>query len=604
MGERIRRGGRGYYNGVKKYLALYLLCLVVLEGLWLAFPKLLQYVTGLINKEGVVPMTIVWSGLGALLFLLFTFGVNFITEFLGASYAARYQNNIRKALYAKFNHIPPDKIDELGSGRILPMIMNDTNWLKDFNKRIVNFIVYFPVAILGSFILLFDLNHWYGLFAFISVPIVLLFFWFNVRRLGKIIPKSVDAYDEYFLNIKEGIVGAKDIRILGKAEERSEQFAEYVKLQRKQGLVTDRSHNLSASFHALLFTGITIAIIIYGALFNMDTAEDLVALNTAIFYINKIWAGTNEMFKWFVDFIPRCRITRKRLNDIYAIEDEPCEGGQLSIPEPIGETLKLQGLSFVYPDGSKTLDNVDIVVRQGTRIAVAGGIGSGKNALSQMMLGMVSPTKGKMLFNGVDATTINSSFWRRNVVSYCSENPKFIPGTIRDNMQLLSPGITDAQILQVFDEIGAREVITKLKLDHVIKEGNLSDSIKNLLNLVRAVLKPAQLYVFYQCFAHVKYDYIAGLMKMLKKQKKTCLFISYNGVACKHADSIYVLDRGKITAIGKHDDMIRKSAYYRELHAAQHTYIMKDDQFDLLFFQKKELDTEAEQPPIIEGGAE
>ena len=581
MGEKAKAGGRSYLSGVKKYLALYLLCLVVLEGLALAFPMLLKYVTGLINKSGVVPMDIVLSGLLVLGFIILIFGANFVTEWMGCTYADRYQGNMRRALYEKFNRISPEKIDELGSGRILPMIMNDTNWLKLYNKRIVNFIIFFPVAILGSFIMIFQLNHWYGLFAFASVPIVLLFFWLNVRKLGKIIPQSVEAYDEYFLNIKEGIAGAKDIRILGKAEERSEQFAEYVKLQRKQGLKTDRAINLSTSFNALLFTVITIAIIIYGALFNMQTAQNLVVLNTAIQYVNKIWAGSHLIFTWFVDYIPRCRVTRKRLATVYAIPDEPYEHGAKTLPAPTKEVLKLDKVSFVYPNGFLILDNIDVTVKEGTRIAIAGGIGSGKNVIAQMLLGFVSPAKGTLLFNGTDATSINSNYWRKNVVSYCSESPKFIPGTVRDNMRLLSPQVTDAQILQVFEDIGAQDFVTKFKkdglLDFVIQEGKLGDNVKNLLNLVRAVLKPARLYVFHQCFAHVKHDYIAGLMKMLKKQKKTCLLISYNGAACKHSDQIYVLENGHISGTGKHDTLLRTNTYYRELHAAQGTYIMKDE---------------------------
>ena len=576
MKKKVRRG---YNRGIKKYLIFFVLCLIIFEALAITFPMLLQNITKIPEEtfasEGSNVGPLISQGFLVLAFIILIFGIQFLTEFIGNIYADKYQGNIRKSIYDKFSHLSGEQIDQMGVARILPIMMNDSGWFKSLNRRLIQTCIVFPVAILGSIGVLFLFCGWiYGVVALTSIPLVLLFFYINSRRINKVIPKSVNAYDEYFLNIKEGITGAKDIRLLGKAEERNADFDEHQKWQQRQWLATNRATNLSNGFNAILFTIITIVIIILGALFNLEPNQTagIIALNTAIQYINKIWTGTHTMFTWFVDFIPRCRYTQKRYNKIYSLPEQPRDCGLEQIPMFSKHHLQIQNISFRFPNGKVELDDVSIDIPAGGAIAVAGGIGSGKTVLSQLLLKFKDPTSGKIMVNDIDIAQLKSSFWRRDILSFCSGSPRFIPGTIRDNMKFLNPDITDEEIMKTFRDIGAQDFVDKFEgyfLDFIINDRSISDNVKNVLNIVRTIIKKAEIYVFSQCFEHVKYSYITKMITKLKKEKKTCLFIAYDGTVCKNCDTIYVLKSGRISDMGTHEHLIKENKDYRILHTSE-----------------------------------
>jgi len=553
-------------------MVFFILSLIALEGLAVVFPILLQNVA--LAASDLDQSGVIWWGVAVLGFIILIFAVHFLTEFLGALYADKYQANIREALYKKFNKLTPQQIEEIGASRILPMITNDSNWIKLYHRRLVILVVFFPVAILGSFIMLFTLSWVYALFAFASVPIVIFFFWLNLKRVNRVIPDSITSFDEYFFSIKEGIVGAKEIRILGKANERSQDFETHVRTQRKQGYSVERSFALSAGFNAVLFTLITIGIIIFTTLTNRSTGETIaiVQLNTAIQYINRVWGGSHMLFTWFIDTVPRCAFTFKRLSKIYNMPEQQEQGGLKQIPVFKNNHIKFTNVGYKQSNGKTKLENIDLEISESKSIAIAGGIESGKSLIAEMLVKMTTPTEGQITFNEIDIEQINSMTWRHGFVSYCPSAPKFIPNkTIRDNFKLLAPDVTDEQIMATFKELGATSLIRQFDdiLDIEIKEGTpLTDGMKNLLSIVRGILKPAQIYVFNQCFEHVRHSSITKLMGHMKRHKKTAVFMTYDGSVCKSCDTIYVLNKGTISGVGTHASLIKSNKDYRELHSS------------------------------------
>ncbi|MCL2228221.1 MAG: ABC transporter ATP-binding protein/permease [Firmicutes bacterium] len=570
-----------YTKGIKRYAVYFLLSMAALEALALYFPILLQRVTITAEQQFMAESTdiapLVWQSLLVLGFIVVIFAVFFLTEWLGAVYTNKYSANIRAALYQKFSKLSGEQIDRIGVAKILPTIMNDTNWLRTYHRRKISMLVFFPVAIVGSIIFLFTLSWIYAVFALATIPFVGLFYFLNIKRMGRFVPPSVESYDEMYLNMKEGIRGARDIRILGKADERAQDFEGHVANNRRQALATTRGHAMSTGFHAILFTLVTVLIILFASTGQLTQGEyrTIVYLSTAIQYINRIWAGSHQIFVWFLDTIPRCKYTYKRLDAYYAMteEKEPC--GLNSLPVYKKNTVKLNNVSY-----KKQLSCVNIEIPEGKFVGIVGGIGSGKSILGSLLLQLDQPEDGLITFNEIDIAQINPSFWRRDFVSYC-HNAQIIPGTIRDNLKILNPSLTDEQILDVFKELGAMRFVKQFDnfLDFEIKDGSLvPEGIKNVISLVRTVLKPASLYVFNQCFEHVRDSYIQKLIAKLKREKKTAVFMSLNVTVCKACQRLYVLKNGEVTGQGTHAGLMRSNPGYREFHASNiGTMVYEDD---------------------------
>ncbi|MCL2587022.1 MAG: ABC transporter ATP-binding protein/permease [Firmicutes bacterium] len=591
--RKSRLNEREYQKGNKKYMFIFMGLLVAVEGLALAFPMVLQGVTErIIEAQSYGTITtgqILLSALGVFGFIVLIFLVTMAMEYSGALYGNRYATNIRRKLFNKLQKVSGDTLEEFGTSKVLPVLFNDTAWMRLYRRRTVAAFVFIPVAIFGSFIMMFMLNPWYGLIGLGAVPFLVLFFWLSSRRMNKIFASSIDAFDSYFSNVKEGVIGARDIRILGKAEERDAEFKKVVDEHQVQVRTSDTLVNFSLSFHALLFTAITVVIIIFGVtVIDLQTAQQLVELNTALQYIVRVQGAGHLIFVWFFEHIPRIRITKTRIQEVYDLPEIKEDGGLKDIPNFAEPRLEFSNINYTYANQARGLIGINMIVPYNTRVAVSGGIGSGKSVLPKLLLGDLQPHSGEILFNQIDTASINNNSLRSSVFSYASPTPDFVAGSIRDNMKLLAPSVTDEEILQAFADIapGWNARFDNFLDFELSPKRPMSDGMRNLLNIVRAVLKPAPLYIFNQCFEHIRTEYLDNLMTRLAKDKKTALFMTYDAAICKRCDNIYVLKSGRIKGEGTHAHLLKTNSEYQRFYASTSGTILQE-----AADEKEEIDT-------------
>jgi len=568
-----------YFKGVRKFVFLYIGSLAIMQAMALVFPMLIKRITGLASVADTTEIIV--NGLFVFGVVILIFVVNLLGEMFGAKAFASFQKNLRAEMFEKLQLAPIERVNELDSSTILPLIMNDTAWIRAMQRHIMLFLVLFPVAVLGSIIMLFTLNPLYGLFALASLPLIIVFFVVNSRKINKTLQKSIPGFDIMHSQVKDGIIGAKEIRIFNKAKKREEEFSEQFFYGRQQTAKTLKAHNLSASFNAALFSIITAGIVIYGAV-TMNDVSQLGTLNAAILYVNMLWSGSHEIFKLFVDYIPRVKIANERIAKIYNLPIDSHGGGsKLDLAEIQGLNLEMKGVTFKYPNGVTGLSNINIKLNKNTRIAITGGAGSGRTMIPQLLLQYEKPSTGKITIADTDIQDLDLAFYRREIIAYCDQTPEFIPGTIRDNLTFLNKEITDGEILKFFKDIGAQSFVDKFDnfLDHqVCERDGFNMATKKLLNLVRTLLKPAPIYILNQCFDHINQEYIVKIFGKLRREKKTCLFITHNNLISKYCDTVYVLKKGgTVSGSGSHEDLIKHNADYREIYLASAGRIISEE---------------------------
>lgn len=561
----------GFRRGLKRNFLFSVFLLAFQETLAIIYPLFLKNTTDLIKNNTKTPSLIdlIVSGGIVLLFIAVILVVNIFTEYNLSSYASGVQKNVRKALFEKMQRVPSDKISEYGAGKVLATMMNDSTWIKTVDRRLVTLMVYLPITILGSFIILLVLNWVYFLIAIAALPIILLIFYFNSKVLNPIMHNAADAYDSFFRETRESIAGARDIRILGKADERSEDAMVNAEIHRAQTRSADKSIYFSQGVNALLFSVITAAIILYGAMYSIDDAMKLVILSTAIQYVNAIWTGLNNMYKWFIDNNTRGRVAYKRIWEFLDLPEEDKDSGVKCLPETASPVLQFENVGFSFWNGRKMLENFSLKLSDGKLIAIAGPSGGGKTMVTKLLLRYVKASKGQITINGLEIGEINKRFYRKDLISHCSSHSNFVPGTVRDNIKLFNPNVTDAEILNVFCEIGANKIAsTRNFLDmQISNRARYAKDVKNIVNIVRAILKPAQFYFFNRCFSDINPDITEGVIRRLRKDGKTCLFLTFNGTVCKNVDEIYFVEGGTTSAIGEHKALLYQSEHYASFFA-------------------------------------
>jgi ATP-binding cassette subfamily B protein len=246
------------------------------------------------------------------------------------------------------------------------------------------------------------------------------------------------------------------------------------------------------------------------------------------------------------------------------LPEEDKESGISDIEMLKSSALHFEDISYKFHNGRVGLDLLNLSVEGGKLVAISGGMGAGKTMITRMLLRYFEPSSGRITINGINIRDINKRFYRKSIISHCSSYPDFVPDTVRNNIKLFNPKITDDEILETFREIGAGKLadvngFLNMKISNRSEQGA---EIKSVINLVRSIVKPAVFYLFNRCFAHMNADIIQKTIKKLRREGKTCIFITFNSVVCKNVDEICFIEKGQAPLIAPHKDLLLGSNKY------------------------------------------
>ncbi len=559
----------GFYKDTNKLFWVCIIFTVIQEILLLVYPLILKGTTDLIkNDAGTLPtMNDFLLNAGIVLgFIILIMLVTMYNEYRVAVYVGKVRTNARMSLFEKITRIPTDKLSQYGTGKALATLTTGTNAIRLVSRENIKLMVVVPISILGSLAFILFLSFDYFLITLCAIPFVLAYFFISTYIVKKIMPKTIKAYDSFFETVREGIVGARDIRMLGKAGERRVESVKQSEIYSKQGNSIDRARYLSVELNAIIFAFVTAAIILFGAtsIENAAKAEQLVILSTVIQYVNYMWNACNVLYKSSCSARTLGTAYCDSVCEFMELPEEDVESGVTNIPTEFGSTLIFHELGHTFWNGRRTLSKFSLELSPGKLVVISGGAGGGKTTLMKILLRYIDASEGSILLNGVNIKDINKKYFRSKIMSISQAYPHFVNGTVRDNIKMFNPDLTDEQILSAFNDIGAVHLASvPLFLDSKISNrSKTAQNIKSIINIVRCILKPAQFYIFNRCFLHLSSDIIDNTIKRLRTEGKTALFITFNPIVCKTADEVYFSRGNNIYVKGTHKELVKSNPDY------------------------------------------
>lgn len=321
---------------------------------------------------------------------------------------------------------------------------------------------------------------------------------------------------------------------------------------------------------------------------SQDTLVDLVELIGTVvilwigFYMvlaNRITIGTLITFyillsyfttpiKNLIELQPTIQtafVAADRLNDILNLQ---CEAVQsIERPLPNIDTWELRNVDFRYGNRELTLENVSLLLRRGEKVAIVGESGSGKTTLAKLLLRFYEPECGTILINGEDIKKTDPATLRQ-AVSYISQNTFLFSDTVKNNLTLGNPGVSDLEIEQACRISKADEFISKLPFgfDTILDENglNLSGGQRQRLAIARALLKKPQLLIMDEATSNLDMITEATIKETIDQFDRniTCIIIAHRLNTIKNCDRIYVMADGHIEASGTHKELLRTNEKY------------------------------------------
>ena len=274
--------------------------------------------------------------------------------------------------------------------------------------------------------------------------------------------------------------------------------------------------------------------------------------------------------------LPRAAVSASRIDEVLTSETMIHDPKQPSrIPEEGKGKVVFDHVSFRYPGAEEdVLHDITFTAKPGETTAIIGSTGSGKSTLVNLIPRFYDATEGEIDIAGENVREYTYESLRK-MISVVPQKAQLFAGTIRDNLMFGCPDATEEQIEEALVISQAKEFVdTKEgRLDAVVEQGgkNLSGGQRQRLTLARALVPQSDILIMDDSASALDYATDAKLRKAIQnmKRKPTVFIVSQRTSSIQDADSILVLDDGKIAGRGTHEELIASCDIYREIYETQ-----------------------------------
>ncbi len=531
--------------------------------------------------------------MGGVLVLLALIGLacSLTAQYFAAKAATGAATSLRNDLFSHIGRLSYTEIDTVGTSTLITRMTSDINQVQSGINMTLRLLLRSPFVVFGAMVMAFTVDVRSAFVFVVTIPVLCVVV-FGIMAVSMPLYKSVQRQlDKVLLTTRENLLGVRVIRAFNRQKSETEKFdRENGNLVRMQVFVG----KISALLNPVTYVIINIAVVAVIWVGAEQADSGIITQGKVIALVNYMSQILVELIKManLIIIISKAVACMNRVDSIFkvesSIEDKGRHGSRKpgsqnsgsQNPGPQNPALRIpkvefKDMEFVYAGAKEpALKDISFCAMAGQTIGVIGGTGSGKSTLVNLIPRFYDAASGQVLVDGTDVKEYSLDELR-DKTGVVPQKSVLFKGTLRDNMRWGKQDASDEEIYRALDTAQAREFVDSKGegLDLYIDQGghNLSGGQRQRLTIARALVRRPEILIMDDSASALDFATDARLRKAIRENTgdMTVFIVSQRATTIKSADTILVLDEGRLAGMGTHKELLKDCQVYREICLSQ-----------------------------------
>ena len=508
-------------------------------------------------------------------------GVAFAALLFGAlsgKYAAKasagFAKNLRHDLFYKIQDYSFSNIDKFSTSSLVTRLTTDVTNIQNSYQMIIRVAIRAPFMMIFAMIMSFSINVQLS-FVFVAfMPVIMIVLFIIIKFAHPIFRRVFKTYDKLNNVVQENLHGIRVVKSFVREDHEVEKFGAisdliYKDFSKAEKIVAFNMPVMQLSVYSciLIISWIASQQIVGGTM----TTGELISMMTYVFQI----LMSLMFLSMIMVMVTLSRASAERISQVLN-EDIDLKNNEKALKTVKDGSIVFENVSFSY---AKSMDklcltDIDLKIKSGETVGILGGTGSSKSSLVQLIPRLYDATKGRVLVGGEDVRDYDVETIRDSVAMVLQKNILF-SGTIKENLRWGNKEASDEVIKRVCRLAQAEDFIERMpdKYDTYIEQGgtNVSGGQRQRLCIARALLKKPKILILDDSTSAVdtKTDKLIRQAFLSEIPDTTKIIIAQRVSSVQDADKIIIMDKGRITAVGTHNELLKNNKIYQEVYYSQ-----------------------------------
>ena len=564
-------------NRIKKYRLLVILSLLM-SAATVVFTLYLPILTGAavdgILAKGMVNYTGLFKTLKTMLAVIVATAVfQWLMNVINNHITYHVVQDIRKEAFEKLEKLPLRYVDSRSYGDIVSRMISDVDQFAE--GLLMGFTQLFTglLTIAGTLVFMFDIHVKIALVVVILTPLSLFVAAFIAKRTYTMFKKQSETRGEQTALIEEMVGNLKVVKAFGHEDENQDKFDEINGRLQKYSLdaifYSSLVNPCTRFINSMIYAGVGIT----GALAALNGGISVGQLTCFLSYANQYTKPFNEI-SGVITELQNALACAARVFELIEEDAEAADKEDAVVLENVRGEISLEHVYFSYTADKKLIQDFNLSVEPGQRIAIVGPTGCGKTTLINLLMRFYDVNEGKIIVDHSEIRDITRGSLRRNYGMVLQET-WIRSGTVKDNLIIGKPEATMEEIVAAAKASHAHDFIKRLPkgYDTVLGEdgGNLSQGQKQLLCIARVMLCLPPMLILDEATSSIDTRTEIKIQQAFAKmmEGRTSFIVAHRLSTIREADVILVMKDGNIIEQGNHDQLLEKGGFYAELYNSQ-----------------------------------